>query len=294
MISLIYDCDNTMGVPGRDVDDGLTLLYLLGCPEVELLGVTCAFGNDTQEVVYRTTSGLLRAWGRADIPVLRGAEGPADRASPAADFLADAARRRPGELAVLATGSLSNLLGAEEADPGFFARVRTFALMGGVTGPLVVGERPMAELNFSCDPQAALAVLSQGRRVAVATAQNCLDAYCPMAECTARLAESGSPAAAFLQGALSHWFGENLRQRQLAGFVNWDTVAAALLVHPELFTLGESVITPSAASLAHGELLGDGPALPVRLPRICCPEAYRRHVYDTILSAPIAWRPELL
>src|SRR5699024_4635885 len=83
MISLIYDCDNTMGVPGRDVDDGLTLLYLLGCPEVELLGVTCAFGNDTQEVVYRTTSGLLRAWGRADIPVLRGAEGPGNRASPA-------------------------------------------------------------------------------------------------------------------------------------------------------------------------------------------------------------------
>ena len=36
-IPVILDCDNTMGVPGCDVDDGLTLRYLLGCPEVELL-----------------------------------------------------------------------------------------------------------------------------------------------------------------------------------------------------------------------------------------------------------------
>lgn len=292
MIPLIYDCDNTMGLPGRDVDDGLTLLYLLGCPEVALLGVTCAFGNDTQEAVYRNTRGLLQAWGREDIPVLRGAEGPGDRASPAAAFLTEEARRREGTLAVLATGALSNLLGAEEADPGFFGRVGTFALMGGVTGPLVVGDRPMAELNFSCDPQAALAVLSQGRRVAVATAQNCLDAYCPMEECAARLAESGSPAADFLRRALSAWSRENLRQRKLRGFVNWDTVAAALLVHPELFTSGESVITPSAASLAHGELLGDGPALAVRLPRILDSGAYRRHMYDTILSASIHPEPD--
>ena len=31
-VPLILDCDNTMGVPGRDVDDGLALLYLLGSP----------------------------------------------------------------------------------------------------------------------------------------------------------------------------------------------------------------------------------------------------------------------
>ena len=54
-VPLILDCDNTMGVPGRDVDDGLALLYLLGSPQVELLAVTCSFGNSTQEVVYRNT-----------------------------------------------------------------------------------------------------------------------------------------------------------------------------------------------------------------------------------------------
>ena len=37
MKKIVYDCDLTLGVPGCDVDDGLALMYLLGCPEAELL-----------------------------------------------------------------------------------------------------------------------------------------------------------------------------------------------------------------------------------------------------------------
>ena len=85
-IPLIFDCDNTMGVPGCDVDDGLTLLYLLGLPEVELLGITCSCGNSTQETVYRNTLRMMQDWGREDIPVLRGADSKTDRCSPAADW----------------------------------------------------------------------------------------------------------------------------------------------------------------------------------------------------------------
>ena len=77
-IPVILDCDNTMGIPGCDVDDGLALLYLLGSPEVRLLGVTCSYGNSTQEAVCRSTTALLSRWGRQDIPVLRGSEGPDD------------------------------------------------------------------------------------------------------------------------------------------------------------------------------------------------------------------------
>lgn len=62
-LRLIMDCDCTMGVPGCDVDDGLALLYVLGCPEAELLGVTCSFGNNTQDTVYRNTKRLLKEWG---------------------------------------------------------------------------------------------------------------------------------------------------------------------------------------------------------------------------------------
>ena len=164
MLPLIYDCDNTLGIPDCDVDDGLTLLYLLGSPGVKLLAVTCSFGNSTQEKVFHNTVRLLREWGREDILVLRGGANPANRRSPAAEFLADAARRYPDRLAVLATGSLTNLLGAESYDPDFFGRVARISLMGGVTGPLLVGGRPMAELNCSVDAQAAHGVLTRGWR----------------------------------------------------------------------------------------------------------------------------------
>ena len=62
-LRLIMDCDCTMGVPGCDVDDSLALLYVLDCPEAELLGVTCSFGNNTQDTIYRNTKRLLKEWG---------------------------------------------------------------------------------------------------------------------------------------------------------------------------------------------------------------------------------------
>lgn len=286
-IPLILDCDNTMGVPGRDVDDGLALLYLLGSPQVELLAVTCSFGNSTQEVVWRDTLDLLAKWGRRDIPVFRGGDSPARRASPAADFLAEAGRKYAGRLRLLVTGSATNLLRAWEADRSFFDNIAAISLMGGVTGPLLVGGRPMAELNFSVDPEAALAVLSRGQNTAVATAQNCLDSFFPAEEFRRRLAESGAPAARFLPQVLDDWFLVYQRDWGLPGFVNWDVMAAVQLLREDLFFSGETVVTPTAASLRAGQLLAGGPPLRTRLPRIRDKDAYRRHVYDAILSAQI-------
>ena len=40
------------------MDDSLALLYVLDCPEAELLGVTCSFGNNTQDTA--TQSGCSR------------------------------------------------------------------------------------------------------------------------------------------------------------------------------------------------------------------------------------------
>ena len=102
-VPLILDCDNTMGVPGRDVDDGLALLYLLGSPQVELLAVTCSFGNSTQEVVYRNTLDLLARWGR-ETSRCSGGRRPCPPGLPAAEFLAETARKRAGALRLLVTG----------------------------------------------------------------------------------------------------------------------------------------------------------------------------------------------
>ena len=286
-IPLIFDCDNTMGVPGCDVDDGLTLLYLLGLPEVELLGITCSYGNNTQETVYQNTLRLLKDWGREDIPVFRGADSGADRRSAAAEFLAQMSRRYEGELRVIATGAMTNLLGAEEMDNGFFSRVKEFSLMGGITEPLFVGGRPMAELNLSCDPEASLQVLRQGRRVQIATAQNSLRSYYPKEECLRSLRERNSALGAYLERHISYWFDVYEEQWNLSGFVNWDVMAAVQLLHPEFITPVETEITPTEESLQKGMLYGDGEGVAVLLPVIEAQEPYFRHIEQTWFSARV-------
>ena len=62
-----------MGLPRKEIDDGLTLLYLLGRPDIELLSVTTTFGNGTIDEVYPQTVQLLRDLGHSDMPVYAGA-----------------------------------------------------------------------------------------------------------------------------------------------------------------------------------------------------------------------------
>ena len=286
-IPLIFDCDNTMGVPGCDVDDGLTLLYLLGLPEVELLGITCSYGNNTQETVYQNTLRLLKDWGREDIPVFRGADSGADRRSAAAEFLAQMSRRYEGELRVIATGAMTNLLGAEEMDNGFFSRVKEFSLMGGITEPLFVGGRPMAELNLSCDPEASLQVLRQGRRVQIATAQNSLRSYYPKEECLRSLRERNSALGAYLERHISYWFDVYEEQWNLSGFVNWDVMAAVQMLHGELLSSCDTEIDPTEESLKMGMLYGNGRPCVADLPEIADQEAYFHHIYEVWFSARV-------
>ncbi len=69
---VICDCDNTMELPCKPVDDGQTLLYLLGRSDIELMGVTTTFGNGTIDEVYAATEELLHDLGREDILLLKG------------------------------------------------------------------------------------------------------------------------------------------------------------------------------------------------------------------------------
>ncbi len=173
---IILDCDNTMGLPLKEVDDGLTLLYLLGRSELDILGITTTFGNGAIEEVYPQTQRLAQSLGLR-LPVWRG-EGARhqDPNTPAARFLVDAVQQYPGEITLLATGPLGNLAAAAKLDPDFFAHVREVVTMGGYIQPMKLGYRNLAELNFSCNPEAACTVLHAPPPITVMSGQACLDA----------------------------------------------------------------------------------------------------------------------
>jgi len=102
MQKVIFDCDNTMGIYGCDVDDGLTLLYLLGRKDINILGVTTTYGNNNLESVYENTKTMFNELDINHIPLLKGAYDAKNRHSESADFLVDIVNKNPNDITILA------------------------------------------------------------------------------------------------------------------------------------------------------------------------------------------------
>ena len=156
---VIVDFDNTMGVEACDVDDGLALLYLLGSADVVIDAICTTYGNSTLQVVHDNTASMFERLG-LDIPLFRGAEKPGEFENDASRHLAQAARESGGGVHLVALGSLTNLHGAHRLDARFYEGLAGIYLMGGYTRSLPYHGSFIDELNFSCDPDATLDVLS--------------------------------------------------------------------------------------------------------------------------------------
>jgi inosine-uridine nucleoside N-ribohydrolase len=254
---IIFDCDNTLGIPFKEVDDGLTLLYLLGVPELDLMGITTTFGNGGIDQVYSQTSKLGNQIG-LNVPVLKGEGQPGQSPdTPAARFLIEAANQYPGEIILLATGPLGNLHAASQLDPDFFRQIKAIHLMGGYLEPVKLGYRNLQELNLSADPIAAHSVLNAPCPVTVFSAQACLDA--PYRFKDIRKADYWPYK---LKWTMFQWL---LAFGLFTGefvFYLWDLLPAVYLTQPELFnkidfSIGSSINDLQSGMLIEGDLSTD-------------------------------------
>ena len=228
---VIFDCDSTAGLPGKPMDDALALLYLLGRPDqAQILGITCTFANGTVEEVYRCTAELLREIRREDIPLLRGAESGEDPRTEAARFIADTVNARPGEVTLVAIGSLTNLYGAYLLDNSIFEKVKEIVLMGGYTAPVLYHGFHLEELNFSVNPKAADCVLHHGRNISILTGNNTLEpSYLPKEEFMARM------GSGYIAEKCGYRFDVQGNRYGNPISYCWDVVATVYLLHPELY-----------------------------------------------------------
>ena len=175
---IVLDCD-----PGHD--DAIALLLALASPEVELLGVTTTYGNQTLEKTTQNALRVLELVGRTDVPVAAGAERPLERelvvaahvhgesgldgpalpeatTTPSADdavaFIAERVRGASVPVTFVPTGPLTNVaryLAAHEGEG-----IDRIVLMG---GSIAEGNfTPAAEFNVWCDPEAAARVFASG------------------------------------------------------------------------------------------------------------------------------------
>lgn len=282
MKQIVYDCDNTFGVPKCDVDDGLALLYLLGCEDAKVHGITATYGNNKIDVVYSTICKMLKETGREDITLKKGGAKAGDYDNEASDYLAEMADKYPGELSILATGSLTNLGGAFKKDPHFFEKVKEIVLMGGITAPLVFEKKIMEELNFSCDPEASCQVLKYGENVSVVSANNCLKVLFTREEYKKELFTSEKKIAKYIRENTDYWFGFNEEDYGIQGFYNWDVTAAVYLMHPELFEDKKARYSFSKVDLKTGFLREDSDGESYcNLPIIREEAPFKRNIYDT-------------
>jgi purine nucleosidase len=268
-LPIIYDCDLTMGRPFREVSDGMALLYLLGEPRVNLLCVTTAYGNGPVEMTTHTTRRLLDLVGRGNVAVLRGAVSPNDDAetNEAARHLADIVNKRRGEITLIATGSMTNLKNAAAFDPDFFEKLRGLYLMGGVTEPLIWNSRPLAELNFALDPEAAHQVLHAGCPTTIAPGQAGLSAIFRSPQLAA-LQALNDPASRLIARQIRSWFALMRLYFRDGGFALWDSVAALMLTLPGLFDYERGYVVATRDDMRSGRLVFEpGKNGPVRLVR---------------------------
>lgn len=250
MNKIIFDCDNTMGLFTKEVDDGLTLFYLLGRPDIELLGITTTFGNGPLEKVHPQTVKMVAELNRDDLPVVRGAASRDQGPTPAAHFLAETAAKNPGELIVLATGPLGNLRGAYELDPDFYSNLKGIYCMGGYLRPIRLGRRDVAELNLSADPAASYQVLSGPCPVTLMNAQICLQA--PFTWADFRKLDFWSRKT---RRSIREWLILHALFCGIGNFYLWDLLPAVCISFPELFIPNQVLIDSTPEDLEDGTLL---------------------------------------
>ena len=175
---IIIDCD-----PGHD--DAIALLLALGSPELELLGVTTTYGNQTLEKTTANALRVLELAGRSDVPVAAGAAEPLERelavaahvhgesgldgptlpppsAEPVTDdavgWIAGTVADAAGPVTLVPTGPLTNV--ARYLALHGVEGVERIVLMG---GSIAEGNMtPAAEFNIWADPEAAQAVFQSG------------------------------------------------------------------------------------------------------------------------------------
>jgi len=176
-IKIILDTDIA-----DDIDDAIALSFALGSAEFELLGVTVVYGDVATRA--RVARRICRLWGRAEVPVVRGAERPmgfdwlpgtvpevcsqaaavADdtepvpRAPVAADFIAETCRKYPKQVHVLTIGAITNVGAALCADPSLAGTMASVVSLAGYMPPRL--DRP--EWNVRYDPIAAQSVARSG------------------------------------------------------------------------------------------------------------------------------------
>ena len=267
------------------IDDAAALLWLLRSPSIELLGIASSFGchGDVRQTAANAKR-LLRAAGAPCVPVhvgsrvafgnwapndddgkyIHGADGLGDvpplegeadlvkcsmmlpgESLSSAEFIAQTARERPGEVTFIVTSPATNLALAVVLEPLLPELVKRVLIMGGaVDHPGNVS--PLAEANFAHDARAAKVVVDafssdDGDRLVIAPLDVTMKAMATVQQMQ-QLTSAGVGGSLLAQA----WRQYTTNYCQVLKFCGahaavHDAHPVAYLLHPSLYANGTRV-----------------------------------------------------
>lgn len=220
MKKIILDCD-----PGHD--DAVAILFALGNPEIDLIGVTTVGGNQSLDKVTYNARALLEKAHATHIPVHAGCDRPILRSQEVAasihgesglDGVELPVPTRPLEdmhavnyiiktimesdpqtITLVPTGPLTNIALACRLEPRIVERVKEVVLMGG--GYHRGNWSAVAEFNIKVDPEAAHIVFNEPWPLTMVGLDLTHQALCTPAV-QKRIEEIDTPLAHFVSGLM--------------------------------------------------------------------------------------------
>jgi len=252
---IILDCD-----PGHD--DAVAMLLAWGNPEIDLIGVTTVFGNQTIDKVTRNALSVATIAGITGVPFVRGSHRPLVRdvetaesihgesgmdgpTQPeptvtldprhAVDFIIDTVMAsEPGSITLVPTGALTNIAMAVRKEPRIAERVAGVVLMGG--GYNEGNWSATSEFNIVIDPEAAHIVFNENWPLTMVGLDVTHKALATP-EVVAEIEAIGTGPARFV-GELMEFFAHAYKDAQGFDFPPvHDPVAVAYVIDPSVLTV---------------------------------------------------------
>jgi len=270
---IIIDTD-----PG--IDDALAIVFAAHHPDIDLLGLTCVFGNVPVTLATENALRLVELIDQ-DIPVCSGAakpllitphahpdfvhgkngfgevESPAPTrralSSSSAEFIVQQVRAAPGEVYLVPIGPLTNIALALQMAPDIAKKTAGVILMGGAA--IEPGNvTPVAEANIWNDPHAAEVVFAADWPVTMvgldATHKTTLD------QAFFDQAESSAPRQGKFLNQIHQFYldfyATKFNERTCAAH---DALAVLTVVAEELLTFETGAIAVSCEGVATGQTL---------------------------------------
>lgn len=247
------------------VDDAAALWYLLTTPSVDIVAITVVHGNVATEIAVANVCRVLHEAGRPDIPVAVGVNDPVGPApvlnapvgihgldgmgdtnrppapfgpvgTPALELLSALTNARPGEIALVTLGPLSNIGALIIAEPTWASTVDEIIIMGGTVNRCG-NALPAAEANIAHDPVAAQIVGGAAWRKPPVLVGLDVTHVATMTDAEfALLAERRTPAAVSLDEPLQFYRPMGSTFCEPGECPCHDLLAAMVAVHPDIVT----------------------------------------------------------